>query len=114
MEPFEIHETDEVGRPTATYIISSTGSALSRVDAVPAVNELPLTQRLLGVFLPNGYPHTVSSDYTSYQIYDSFQAFFSAIAGLLASRAVVSPLFTMLYINIARCFTSTLLAAHVK
>jgi hypothetical protein len=91
MEPVEIHETDEVGRATATYIISSsTSKALSRVDTVPAVDQLPLTQRFLGIFLPNGYPHTVSSDYTPYQIYDSLQAFFSAIAGLLASRAVVS------------------------
>jgi hypothetical protein len=92
MERLELHETDEVGRPTATYIIStSTNNSLSRVDTIPAVDKLPVTQRLLGVFLPNGYPHTVSSDYTPYQIYDSLQAFFSAIAGLLASRAVVSP-----------------------
>ena len=96
MEPVEIHETDEVGRATAMYIVSSsTTKALSRVDTVPAVDKLPLTQRLLGIFLPNGYPHTVSSDYTPYQIYDSLQAFFSAIAGLLASRAVVRSPFSL-------------------
>lgn len=71
MEPLEIFEVDEVGRATATYIVSSTGTASSRVDIVPALKRLPLTQRLLGIFLPNGYPHTVSPDYTPYQFYDS-------------------------------------------
>ncbi|KAF2973180.1 hypothetical protein GQX73_g412 [Xylaria multiplex] len=44
---------------------------------------------VLDVFLPAGYPHTVTSDYTPYQIYDSLQAFSSTIAGLLSSRAVL-------------------------
>jgi Vitamin B6 photo-protection and homoeostasis len=92
MSTIEIRETDEVGRPTATYLVSSTEDNASRVDIVPATNNLPLSQRLLTIFLPNGYPHTVSPDYTSYQIYDSMQAFFSAIAGLLASRAVLQGL----------------------
>ncbi|KAI2632149.1 vitamin B6 photo-protection and homoeostasis-domain-containing protein [Hypoxylon sp. NC1633] len=47
---------------------------------------------LLDVFLPAGYPHTVTSDYTPYQVYDSLQAFFSTIAGLLSSRAVLQGL----------------------
>ena len=89
MATIEIKETDEVGRPTATYLVSS---ASSRVDIVPSTNQLSLAQRLLAIFLPAGYPHTVSSDYTPYQIYDSLQAFFSAIAGLLASRAVLQGL----------------------
>ncbi|KAL8980989.1 MAG: hypothetical protein Q9205_004092 [Flavoplaca limonia] len=45
--------------------------------------------RLLGVFLPSGYPHSVTDDYIKYQIYDSLQAFSSSIAGLLSSRAVL-------------------------
>nr|ALM31986.1 decarboxylase_GME6290 [Daldinia eschscholzii IFB-TL01] len=44
---------------------------------------------VLDVFLPAGYPHTVTPDYTPYQIYDSLQAFSSTIAGLLSSRAVL-------------------------
>ncbi|KAI7326964.1 DUF647-domain-containing protein [Hortaea werneckii] len=47
-------------------------------------------QRLLDVFLPVGYPHSVTDDYLEYQIYDSLQAFSSSIAGLLSSRAVLS------------------------
>ncbi|KAL1981525.1 hypothetical protein VTN96DRAFT_2506 [Rasamsonia emersonii] len=44
---------------------------------------------LVNVFLPAGYPHSVSKDYLEYQIYDSIQAFSSSIAGLLSSRAVL-------------------------
>ncbi|KAF2656811.1 DUF647-domain-containing protein, partial [Lophiostoma macrostomum CBS 122681] len=44
---------------------------------------------LLDVFLPAGYPQSVTEDYMQYQIYDSLQAFSSSIAGLLSSRAVL-------------------------
>lgn len=44
------------------------------------------------LFLPTGYPFTVTEDYTLYQIYDSIQAFASSIAGLLSSRAVLQSL----------------------
>lgn len=47
---------------------------------------------LKSLFLPTGYPHTVTPDYTPYQIYDSIQAFASTIAGLLSSRAVLQSL----------------------
>lgn len=47
-------------------------------------------ERLLDVFLPAGYPHSVTDDYLEYQIYDSLQAFASSIAGMLSSRAVLS------------------------
>ena len=86
----EIIETDEVGRLTATYVVSQGKEKAScRVDVLPTTDSLPWAQRLLSVFLPLGYPHTVTSDYTPYQIYDSLQAFSSSIAGLLASRAVL-------------------------
>jgi len=41
------------------------------------------------VFLPSGYPNSVTPDYTYYQIFDSLQAFCSSIAGLLSARAVL-------------------------
>lgn len=44
------------------------------------------------LFLPTGYPDSVTPDYTAYQIYDSLQAFASSIAGLLSSRAVLQSL----------------------
>lgn len=53
-------------------------------------------------FLPAGYPHSVSSDYVSYQIWDSIQACkirfrslltflaASSLNGVLASRAMLT------------------------
>ncbi|KAK5947262.1 hypothetical protein PMZ80_001411 [Knufia obscura] len=51
-----------------------------------------LLTHLKSLFLPTGYPHTVTPDYTPYQLYDSIQAFASTIAGLLSSRAVLQSL----------------------
>ncbi|KAF5351124.1 hypothetical protein D9756_008203 [Leucocoprinus leucothites] len=41
------------------------------------------------VFLPAGYPKTVTPDYLQYQILNAAQAFCNSLAGLLASRAVL-------------------------
>jgi len=41
------------------------------------------------VFLPAGYPHSVSPDYLQYQIWNAAQACCSSLANLLASRAVL-------------------------
>ncbi|KAI8506093.1 hypothetical protein Bbelb_164460 [Branchiostoma belcheri] len=41
------------------------------------------------VFLPQGYPESVSDDYLSYQIWDTVQAFCSSITGTLATQAVL-------------------------
>ncbi|KAI1799185.1 DUF647-domain-containing protein [Daldinia bambusicola] len=56
---------------------------------VPKKTPKGYAKDVLDVFLPAGYPHTVTPDYTPYQIYDSLQAFSSTIAGLLSSRAVL-------------------------
>ena len=86
----EISEVDEAGRLVATYLSSSKHDKNeNRVDVLLAPDSLSLSQRFLSVFLPSGYPHSVTADYTPYQIYDSLQAFSSSIAGLLASRAVL-------------------------
>ncbi|CAH1647548.1 unnamed protein product [Spodoptera littoralis] len=41
------------------------------------------------VFLPQGYPYSVSKDYTNYQIWDTAQAFCSTITGILATQEVL-------------------------
>ncbi|KAI3411747.1 hypothetical protein GPALN_001814 [Globodera pallida] len=41
------------------------------------------------VFLPQGYPTTVSADYLDYQLYDTLQAFASSLNGALATLAVL-------------------------
>ncbi|PAA79613.1 hypothetical protein BOX15_Mlig031566g2, partial [Macrostomum lignano] len=42
------------------------------------------------VFLPQGYPDSVSADYLTYQIWDTAQAFCSSLTSALASRAVLT------------------------
>ncbi|EDR06902.1 uncharacterized protein LACBIDRAFT_144697, partial [Laccaria bicolor S238N-H82] len=41
------------------------------------------------VFLPAGYPDSVSPDYLRYQILNALQAFCNSLAGLLSSRAIL-------------------------
>lgn len=41
------------------------------------------------VFLPQGYPKSVSDDYFSYQFYDTIQAFASRITGTIATKAIL-------------------------
>ncbi|KAK4575220.1 hypothetical protein LTR86_001072 [Recurvomyces mirabilis] len=86
----EITETDEAGNTIATYLSSGTSSEnVCRIDVIHPTTQKPW-QKLLNIFLPAGYPHSVTDDYLEYQIYDSLQAFASSIAGLLSSRAVLS------------------------
>ncbi|KAK9346982.1 vitamin B6 photo-protection and homoeostasis-domain-containing protein [Lipomyces starkeyi] len=51
---------------------------------------LRILQLLISVFLPTGYPDSVTSDYIDYQIYDSIQAFASSISTLLGNRAILT------------------------
>ena len=44
------------------------------------------------VFLPEGYPHSVSADYLQYQVWDTLQAFASSVSGSLATAAVLGGL----------------------
>lgn len=41
------------------------------------------------IFLPTGYPDSVSDDYISYQIWDTVQAFCSTITGTLTTHAIL-------------------------
>ncbi|KAF4168736.1 hypothetical protein CNMCM6936_001156 [Aspergillus lentulus] len=100
-------EVDETNNPTATYVYSETQehpnnphekslSKRGRVDVMHPSSTPPSTWSLMtfvnllvDVFLPSGYPHSVTDDYLPYQIFDSLQAFCSSIAGLLSSRAVL-------------------------
>lgn len=89
----EIREYDEAGELITTYVESphQTEQTDTRLDILNP-QKLSLTsvwQQLLGVFLPVGFPHSVTADYLEYQIYDSLQAFASSIAGLISSRAVL-------------------------
>ena len=92
MSQLKIREFDEAGRQKTLYVARGEDSIVDRVDAIRMPDNVPLAQRALAIFLPTGYPNTVSYDYTAYHIYNSLQAFSSSIAGLLASRAVLQGL----------------------
>nr|XP_031543258.1 RUS1 family protein C16orf58 homolog isoform X2 [Vicugna pacos] len=49
----------------------------------------PPLSPLLAVFLPQGFPDSVSPDYLPYQLWDSVQAFASSLSGSLATHAVL-------------------------
>lgn len=51
-------------------------------DSKPKVKRRSLAREILDVFLPAGYPHTVTPDYTPYQIYVSG----FSLPGLLARQ----------------------------
>lgn len=46
-----------------------------------------LKQLFKSVFLPQGFPESVSSDYLQYQLWDTAQAFCSSLSGTLATQA---------------------------
>ncbi|KAB1263483.1 RUS1 family protein C16orf58 [Camelus dromedarius] len=49
----------------------------------------PPLSPLLAMFLPQGFPDSVSPDYLPYQLWDSVQAFASSLSGSLATHAVL-------------------------
>ena len=59
-------------------------------------HRVPLTQSsdelreslLWYLFMPKGYPASVTDDYAAYQFWDTVQALFSSVTGVLATRAV--------------------------
>ncbi|KAK3653235.1 hypothetical protein LTR56_004771 [Elasticomyces elasticus] len=62
----ELTETDSAGNALATYIASPTDSkGVCRVDIIEPTTKRPW-QRLLDVFLPAGYPHSVTDDYLEF------------------------------------------------
>ena len=50
------------------------------------VNASRLFLLFRSVFLPAGFPHSVSRDYVAYQTWDTVQAFASSISSSLATR----------------------------
>ncbi len=60
-----ITETDDTGTLVATYL-SSGSNGKGRIDIIKPANTSGLWARILAVFLPAGYPHSVTSDYMWY------------------------------------------------
>ncbi|KAK1598956.1 vitamin B6 photo-protection and homoeostasis-domain-containing protein [Colletotrichum navitas] len=83
-----VAEYDKAGNLKAKYVESIPITGHPRVDVLLPVRRKKIWLQLLEIFLPDGYPHSVSDDYATYQIYDSVQAFAGSIAGMISSRAV--------------------------
>lgn len=63
------------------------------VSSTSGTPTLPGAWRFLReAFLPRGYPGSVSRDYVEYQLWDTAQAFCSAITGTLATHATLKGL----------------------
>uniref|UniRef100_A0AC34G5X9 Uncharacterized protein n=1 Tax=Panagrolaimus sp. ES5 TaxID=591445 RepID=A0AC34G5X9_9BILA len=76
------------GQPVQIY-----KSALSQASRISKTKNFTFWVKaksfFVTVFLPQGYPHTVTSDYVEYQIWDTLQAFSSSLVGALATAAVL-------------------------
>lgn len=82
----EYKERHKAGGGEVTYMVRDQG--LERFSA-PARAGRGLLGTVRQVFLPDGYPHTVSKDYLEYQVWDTVQAFASSVTGSLATAAVL-------------------------
>ncbi|KAI5857218.1 vitamin B6 photo-protection and homoeostasis-domain-containing protein [Tricharina praecox] len=84
-------ERDESGSIVARYGHSTAGAGTraAATEKLAPQRRRPLLQQLITIFLPAGFPASVTEDYVGYQIFDSLQAFSSSIASLLTSRAVL-------------------------
>ncbi|EPQ53725.1 DUF647-domain-containing protein [Gloeophyllum trabeum ATCC 11539] len=87
-----IEEKDESGTVVDTYTVAAGRTLVgTRRDSEGTGRKVFSRARrvLEDVFLPAGYPTSVPPDYFRYQVYNALQAFFSALASLIASRAVL-------------------------
>ncbi|XP_011207819.1 RUS family member 1 [Bactrocera dorsalis] len=63
-----------------------------RSDKLVIQEKFFLFRILQKIFLPKGYPDSVSEDYASYQVWDTIQAFCSTICGTLCTHAILKGL----------------------
>jgi len=71
---------------TTTYTVDQ----FKQIKKMPTEAKRSALFRVLHeTFLPSGYPSSVSSDYASYQFWDSLQAGASSLNGVLATRAML-------------------------
>ncbi|XP_062918516.1 RUS1 family protein C16orf58 homolog isoform X1 [Mobula hypostoma] len=70
------------------YIHDLEGRLLRKQEKTGQVAN-SLARGISSVFLPQGYPESVSADYLSYQVWDTVQAFASTLTGTLATQAVL-------------------------
>ncbi|XP_017473603.1 PREDICTED: RUS1 family protein C16orf58 homolog [Rhagoletis zephyria] len=75
------------------YITPADQSNIVRVplrsDKLVIQEKIFLFRLLQNIFLPKGYPDSVSDDYAAYQVWDTIQAFCSTICGTLCTHAIL-------------------------
>ncbi|KAI0765221.1 vitamin B6 photo-protection and homoeostasis-domain-containing protein [Fomes fomentarius] len=92
---FVVRERDGSGRIVAQYASGTErpsqkpGSHVKTSASASGLGRNGWRYLLSNVFLPEGYPATVSDDYLQYQMWNALQAFCSSLASLFASRAVL-------------------------
>ena len=89
-------------KPSNTYTLrhnhlsinTSHPSATSATSSLASLSTSSLYSHLLSflssLFLPVNYPHSVTSDYLSFQLYDTIQASSSYLRGLLCTQAILA------------------------
>ncbi|KAJ3787530.1 vitamin B6 photo-protection and homoeostasis-domain-containing protein [Lentinula aff. detonsa] len=85
----EITERDEAGNVIQMRIKSSTTGQVVLGSKANNTSRASFLSFIAKVFLPAGYPRSVSPDYLRYQILNAAQAFCSSLASLLSSRATL-------------------------
>ncbi|XP_077397928.1 RUS family member 1 [Festucalex cinctus] len=80
--------TERYGSGESWHYVAKDGAMERRRDSRDAE---PRGNSIVGVFksvfLPQGYPESVSGDYLQYQFWDTVQAFSSSLSGTLATQA---------------------------
>ncbi|KAG2140778.1 DUF647-domain-containing protein [Suillus cothurnatus] len=96
-----VAEKDETGRIFYSTVGHSTGIPAKTTPRTtdikaPSQNRFfnvksfrALGHSISAIFLPAGYPNTVTPDYLRYQMYNDMQEFCSSLSGLLASRGAL-------------------------
>ncbi|KAJ0273769.1 hypothetical protein CBS470a_012094 [Colletotrichum nupharicola] len=90
-----IAEYDRAGNLKAKFIESAPRAGPARVDILLPTTRKKPWRKVLDIFLPDGYPHSVTDDYAAYQIYkDASQETAISLMGMLTGTLVVSCLTT--------------------
>ncbi|XP_038139932.1 RUS1 family protein C16orf58 homolog [Cyprinodon tularosa] len=69
------------------YLVNNGVLERKRDGSETQSRDNPVVGFFKSVFLPQGYPESVSSDYLQYQFWDTLQAFSSSLSGTLATQA---------------------------
>uniref|UniRef100_A0A3B3WGI6 RUS family member 1 n=1 Tax=Poecilia mexicana TaxID=48701 RepID=A0A3B3WGI6_9TELE len=72
---------------TWKYSVSDGVMKRTRDGSEAGLRSHSVVELFKSVFLPQGYPESVSSDYLQYQFWDTLQAFSSSLSGTLATQA---------------------------